>query len=99
MLRQPLDCHGTLVHVGSRVRILGLSGRWLDDLLGDERGQVESMIGEVLAVDEIDEYGQPWVRKSWGDEAAGACMGHAIALEPWEMECVDDAAEMMTKEG
>ena len=50
------------------------------------------MIGEVFEVEEIDEYGYPWVRKSWPNEAEGRCQSHSIALEPHEMELIDGDA-------
>ena len=50
------------------------------------------MIGEIFEIEQIDEYGQPWVRKSWSNEEEGTCQSHSIALEPSEMEVVDDGA-------
>jgi len=88
MSRQPLDRNGTLVSVGSLVRVLKLSGNWFDELPPEERARVESMIGEVFPVEEIDEFGQPWVRKSWPNDAEGTCMSHSVALEADEMELV-----------
>jgi hypothetical protein len=90
MPRQPLDRNGKLVSVGSLVRVVRLSGSWFDNLPPEERARVESMIGEVFPVDEIDEYGQPWVRKSWPNEAEGTCCSHTVALEPGEMEYVGE---------
>lgn len=89
--RSPVDKNGTKIAVGQRVRVLGLSGDWFDKLPTDERADVESMIGEVLPVEEIDEYGQPWVRKAWPNEAEGTCRSHSIALEPDEMELVSES--------
>jgi hypothetical protein len=51
---------------------------------------VLSMIGEIFEVEEIDEYGQPWIRKSWPNESEGKCHSHSIALEPYEMELVGE---------
>ena len=87
--RRPIDCNGVTVHVGSRVRVLSLSGDWYERLPADERALVDSMIGEVFEIEEIDEYGQPWVCKRWPDEEAGTCQSHSIALEPAEMLSVD----------
>lgn len=89
---QPQDRTGRPVRVGARVRLVSLSGRWLDELSPDEKRDVLSMIGEVFEVEEIDEHGHPWVRKSWPDEEEGTCHSHSIALESQEMEVVDDAA-------
>jgi hypothetical protein len=88
--RLPIDCHGTVVRVGTRVRVLELSGIWYDELPEDERLLVESMIGEEFEVEELDEYGQPWVCKRWPNEAEGTCQSHSIALEPREMLSVGE---------
>jgi len=50
------------------------------------------MIGETFEVEEIDEYGHPWVCKSWPNEAQGACRSHSIALEPHEVELLSESA-------
>jgi len=84
----PIDCNGTVVRVGSRVRVLLLSGDWYEKLPVDERSRVDSMIGEDFAVEEIDEYGQPWVCKRWPNETEGTCQSHSIALGPKEMLCL-----------
>ena len=45
-------------------------------------------------IEEIDEYGHPWVRKSWPNNEEGKCHSHSIALESIEMELLDsDAAQ------
>lgn len=91
-VQSPTDRNGNAVGVGTRVRLLSLSGQWLDDLPHDERDRVLSMIGEVFEVEEIDEYGQPWVRKSWPNEEEGTCQSHSIALDAYEMEVVNEEA-------
>jgi hypothetical protein len=88
-MRSPIDRNGTVVHVGSRVRLLSLSGGWFDALPAEEKLNVQSMIGEEFEIEEIDKYGQPWVRKSWSNEAEGTCNSHSVALEPNEFECLD----------
>jgi hypothetical protein len=92
ILAQPQDCKDRPVTVGAKVRLLGLSGQWLDELPSDEKQDVLSMIGEVFKVEEIDEHGHPWVRKSWPNEEEGKFNSHSIALESQEMELVDDNA-------
>jgi len=91
-VRLPKDRNGNVVHVGTRVRVLSLAGNWLNNLPHDEKDDVLSMIGEVFEIEEIDEYGQPWVRKSWPNEKEGTCQSHSVALEPHEMEVVDGSA-------
>lgn len=86
-----MDINGSPVTVGSTVRLLSLSGQWLEDLPAEERSDVMSMVGEIFVVEEIDEYGHPWVRKSWPNEAEGRCHSHLVALEQHEMEVVQNA--------
>ncbi|KAB8190460.1 hypothetical protein [Marilutibacter maris] len=90
-MKAPRDKNGSPVAVGMRVRLLGLSAQWLDDLSDDEKAGLLSMVGEVFEIEEIDEYGQPWVRKFWFDEDGEACAFHSIGLEAQEMEVVDAA--------
>jgi len=97
--RQPIDCNGVAVLVGSRVRVLSLSGDWYQRLPADERVLVDSMIGEVFEVEEIDQYGQPWVCKRWPDDEAGTCKSHSIALEPTEMVAVDSSKDEVPDAG
>ena len=90
-MAEPTDRNGRVVRLGSRVRLLSLPGQWLQDLPEDERADVLSMAGEVFEVTEIDTNGYPWIGKTWpDDDEGGAYRGHSIALEPHEMELVDD---------
>lgn len=86
--RIPTDCNGVELDIGSRIRLLSLSGQWLNELPSEEIADVKSMIGELFVVEEVDAYGQPWIRKSWMSSIEGICRGHSIALEPHESECV-----------
>jgi hypothetical protein len=85
---RPKDKYGNIVQVGARVRLLGLSGKWLEELPQEEQRDVLSMIGETFEIEEIDEYGHPWVRKAWPNEEEGTCHSHSIAVEPHEIELV-----------
>lgn len=80
------DINGKSVSLGDKVRILSLSGRWLDELPEKEKAEVRSMIGEVFEVEEIDEHGQAWVFKSWSTDSEDEYYGHSVALDPNEME-------------
>lgn len=51
------------------------------------------MVGETFVVEEVDEYGQPWVCKSWPNETEGTCHSHSVALERHEMEIVQGALQ------
>ncbi len=75
------------------VRIVSLSGGWLEDLPLDEKAQVRSMIGEVFEVEEIDEYGSPWVCKQWPENDQGESLSHSLALRADEMESVASPLE------
>ena len=44
----PKDRKGKDVKVGSRVRLLGLSGEWFENLPPDEKDDVLSMVGQVF---------------------------------------------------
>ena len=85
--RIPVDCRGIRVEVGTRVRVLRISAFLERDLPPDEWTRLQAMVGEVFEVDEIDEYGQPWVSKSF-PSPPGTHLGHSLALEPDEMEYV-----------
>lgn len=54
------DRHGQPVTVGSHVRVLSIPESVLRPLPPDERADLESMLGEVFEVYEIDEWGQAW---------------------------------------
>jgi hypothetical protein len=89
MESQPKDINGNTVRNGARVRLLNVSGDCLDELPPDEKRDVLSMIGEVFEVDEMDEYGRPCISK-WFPGREGTCVSHSIALDPHEMELVDE---------
>jgi hypothetical protein len=72
------------VTVGTRVRILAVSGSLLADLPADDVQQLRSMLGDVLEIDEIDEHGRPWVTKWFGDSRS-----HSLALDDDEFEIVE----------
>ena len=88
----PKDRNGRSVTVGTRVRIVALSDSFLRALPEDEVDDVRSMIGEILEVYEIDEYGCAWVGKGWSNEDGDEYRGHSVALDPEEMEVVDEPA-------
>ena len=90
MTSHPRDRAGNLVHVGAHVRLLSLSGNWLEELPDEEKPDVLSMIGEVFEVEEIDDYGRAWISKSWPNEKEDQCRSHSIALESYAIELVSD---------
>jgi hypothetical protein len=86
----PVDRNGRVVKVGSRVRIVELSESMMKSLPDSEIEEVRSMLGEVFEVTDIDKYGQPWVGKGSMSSDGEEYRGHSIALEPKEMEVVDE---------
>ena len=65
----PIDRNGTPVHVGTRVRLLKLAAFLERDLPADEWQRLQTMVGEVFEVYEIDEYGSAWVEKWWHESS------------------------------
>lgn len=82
------DIHGALVTVGSSVRLLSLSEDWLHQLPAEEASELQSMIGKIFDVVEVDQYGGAWIVKSSSEEKGDSCRSHSLALEPHEMEIV-----------
>ncbi len=79
------DRNGSTVRVGTSVRVLSLRPEFIEGLPLAERSDVASMIGRVLEVYEIDEYGSAWVQESWRDGDEGE-RSHSIGLDADEME-------------
>ena len=77
-----------MLQLESRVRLLKLSGQWLEELPLEEQGAVRSMIGEVFQVEDIDEHGHAWISKWWQDGEESRC--HTIAVEADEVELVGE---------
>jgi len=76
------------VTVGSHVRLLTIPESVLGPLPPEERGDLESMLGEVFEVYEIDEWNQAWVAKEWA-EGEGKYRAHSLGLDSHEMEWVE----------
>lgn len=52
----PRDKNGAIVQFGARVRLLSLSGNWLDELPNEERQDVLSMVGDIFEITDVDEH-------------------------------------------
>lgn len=84
------DRNGNLITVGSHVRVLSISP--VDPSVApDEVERIQSMLGQVFEVYEIDSYGRAWVEKWWqlGPEQS---ISHSLALEGKEIELSASAA-------
>ena len=88
-LHQTQDRFGSPVKEGTRVRVIEISPSVLEPLGLPERSRVQSMLGEVFSVYEVDPYGRAWVEK-WWHEGEEHSTSHSFALEPQEMEAVSD---------
>jgi hypothetical protein len=85
--RVSVDRLGQAVSVGTRVRVLEVTPYLKDRLPAQEWQRLQSMVGEVFEVYEIDEYGGTWVEKWFESEDEGRHC-HCLALDATEMEVV-----------
>ena len=85
--KPPKDCQDQPVGLGDKVRLICVPKWLIEKLPSDEVERIESMIGEVFIVDEIDEYGGVWVEKVW-DSGNGTLLSHSLSLNPEEMELI-----------
>ena len=81
------DINGNPVGIGTRVRLLKIADFLRRDLPKDEIERLDSMVGGIFVVDEIDEYGSPWILATW-TQGEGKCLIHSLALDSDEMEVV-----------
>jgi len=87
MDNETYDINGTVVRVGTRVRVLKIDPSVLEQLPESEAACARSMEGEVFEVYEVDEWGGAWVEKWWqADE--GTATSHSLGLGPNQMEVV-----------
>jgi len=84
---QAVDCKGNTVVVGSRVRVLAIAEFLVRDLPPDEFSRLQSMLGQVFAVEEIDEWGGAWVEGLFPVDA-NHINSHSLSLASDEMELV-----------
>jgi hypothetical protein len=86
---QTKDRSGLAVRVRDRVRVVTLADEFLQSLPEDEQSLIASMIGEILEVDEIDQWGSAWVAKYWPRED-GNFDAHGVGLASTEMELISE---------
>ena len=92
MSNEVRDINGTEVHVGSFVRVLKISDETLAQLTEAEAEAARLMEGEVLEVNEIDDWGGAWVEMTWGGDD-GVPVTHSLGLGPEQMEVVEEPSE------
>ncbi|MEJ2795798.1 hypothetical protein WAE56_20545 [Iodobacter sp. LRB] len=83
------DYTGTVVTAGSAVRIMRIPPSIFNAMNAQEKEQIESMLGEIFLVYEVDQYGCAWIEKWWHKDETHAS-SHSLALEPSDMEVVSD---------
>jgi hypothetical protein len=85
--KRTLDCRGRTVEIGMRVRVLELHPGVQEGLTEVEWERLQSIVGDVLEVLDIDDYGNAWVEKYW-DGGPKEHFSHSIALAASEIEIV-----------
>ena len=88
----PKDLYGKEFKVGTRVRLLHhVYGEWFDCLPEDEKSDLESMLGEIFEITEINKSGYASIEKWWGGEKENCVhsMGHSISVEGKQIEVVE----------
>src|SRR5258708_22497388 len=88
LVRSATDRNGRTVGVGTRVRVLEVTQALRESVSPDEWDELQTMVGQVFEVYEIDEYDSAWVEKQWLTENGEYSHGHFLALDPHEMEVV-----------
>jgi hypothetical protein len=84
------DRTGAIVTIGTVVRVIHISSSILEALDAREQARVQSMLGNELAVYDVDQWGCAWVEKWWREDKAHST-SHSLALKPMEMEVVHRA--------
>lgn len=82
------DRVGSLVSVGTLVRVLTIDPEVFSHLTKRGAARVRSMLGETFPVYEVDRWGRAWVEK-WWQEGEGRAASHSVALAPDEMEIAE----------
>ncbi len=87
----PQDKNGNTVCVGTTVKLLHhIKGAWFNHLPEDEKGELDSMVGENFIIEEITEQGKVELTKWWHseDEDSTHSMCHSIVVEDEQIEIV-----------
>src|SRR5262245_10932680 len=86
--RSAVDRHGRRVTVGRNVRVLEVTQTLRERLSPKEWAELQTMVGEVFTVYEIDEHGAAWVEKQWLNKKGRLSFSHSYTLDSHEMEVV-----------
>ena len=83
------DFNGAQIFVGAKVNVLFIDQSIMNGLPPTEVNDINSMLGEIFEVYEIDEYCQAWVEK-WWDLGEGKSYSHSLGLSSKELELVEN---------
>lgn len=83
-----VDKNKARVKVGSTIRLLKLSSFFLDSLPEEERAEIETMIGKIFSVYEIDDCGMAWIEYWCKSPNDGSSASHSFGLSAHEFELV-----------
>jgi hypothetical protein len=83
-----LDSKGNLVSVGSKVKVLSIHSTITGELQEHELKDVNSMLGCIFEVYEIDQHEHAWVEKWWNIDEENS-YSHSLALSSYEIEVVN----------
>lgn len=86
-LAQVKDINGQVVGLGDKVKYLCAEGAWFERLPVTEKSRILEMVGKVYVINEVDEYGAPWIEAEW-EYAPGYIEIHRISLASHEMVVV-----------
>lgn len=81
------DSRGRLISVGMKVRVLAIDAAITNKLPEKALGDINSMLGGVFEVYEIDEHQHAWVEKWWGLDTKNP-YSHSLALINSQIEIV-----------
>ena len=78
---KPEDAEGNVLRTGDTVRILHIPDRLLEGLDEDAVQALKGCSGELMVIQEIDDYGYMWVEKPVL-KTDNAYVSHSFSLEP-----------------
>lgn len=82
------DFKGAQIYVGARVKVLSIDQSIMSELTESEVRDINSMLGEIFEVYEIDKYRQAWVEK-WWHLGEGKSYSHSLGLSSNELEFIE----------
>lgn len=84
-----VDINNKEIKEGDYVKVLTIDPSNFSNLNEQELSEVMSLVGEILEVYEIDNYGGAWVSKEW-QTSETEIMSHSISLNKNEMLLIEN---------